>query len=444
MSPHDNKSALAAQSPLPLHAEEERQAKAPAAIPGKKRLAYFINCFPHYIEAMIYREVTALRSRGHELVTFSIRRPQEADVPEEARVLAAATKYILPVRPWDLLKAHVRTFVGRPLLYLRTLGEIVGGTHERFSDRLRSLCHFVEAVVVLPEVSRLGIDHMHAHWAVGAATCTMVISRFLDIPFTFTAHAYDIWIDRLLLSEKLRAADMVITCTDYNRRHLIEAYGTPADKLRVVHHGLDLERFQRHARPQNEKPLILSVGRLVEQKGYEDLLYVCAQLAREGCKFRCEIVGEGPLRERLERLIDELRLHEVVGLPGRLVGDGVLDCYTRADVFALFCAEASDGDRDGIPNTMIEAMAMELPVVSTRYSGVPELVAEGITGFLADCGDRKSMAEAIRLLLGKPDLRMTMGRAGRSRVVNDFATAASLSKLERIFAMDFRHTSAQR
>jgi glycosyltransferase involved in cell wall biosynthesis len=265
-----------------------------------------------------------------------------------------------------------------------------------------------------------------------------VVCRFLDIPFTFTAHAYDIWLDRLLLPEKLRAADLIVTCTDYNRRHLAATYGTPLEKLRVVYHGLDLQRFQRRSRPINERPVILSVGRLVEQKGYEDLVRVCADLVQNGYDFECEIIGEGPLRSRLEQVIAELGLQEVVRLPGRLVGDAVLDHYARADVFALFCVEASDGDRDGIPNTMIEAMAMELPVVSTRYTGVPELVADGVTGLLADCGDRAAMVDAVARLLTHPELRTTMGAAGRERVMGDFATAAALAKLESIYATDYR------
>src|SRR6266404_2331578 len=384
----------------------------------KKRLAYCINCFPNYIEAMIYREVLALRSRGYDVVTFSIRKPLEAEVPEEARALAASTRYILPIRPSRLGAVHFRALLANPARYLATLVAVVGGTHERLRDRWRSFCHFAEAVVIAPEVQRLGIEHIHAHWAVGAATCAMVLSRLLDVPFTFTAHAYDIWLDRLLLPEKLRAADTIVTCTDYNRRHLIEAYGTPAEKLRVVYHGLDLERFQRRGRPANATPVILSVGRLVEQKGYEDLLYVCADLVRRGQAVTCAIIGDGPLRGRLERLVDELDLRGVVRLPGRLVGDGVLDWYTRADVFALFC---------------IEAMAMELPVVSTRYSGVPELVVDGTTGLLAECGDRRALADALARVLARPELRATMGNAGRQRVIRDFATAACLTKLESVF-----------
>jgi glycosyltransferase involved in cell wall biosynthesis len=438
MSKRHTRGALAIQPRDDAHPAEPTQPTASPAPVRKKKLAYFINCFPNFIEAMIYREVMALRARGYDLTTFSIRRPNATDVPDEARALATATIYILPIPIWAFLRTHARAFARAPWTYVRTLLEVVGGTHERLRDRWRSLCHFAEAVVIVPEVERLGIEHLHAHWAVGAATCAMVVSRFLDIPFTFTAHAYDIWLDRLLLPEKLRAADGIVTCTDYNRRHLIDLYGTPTEKVRVVYHGLDLQRFQRRSRPRNTRPVILSVGRLVEQKGYEDLVRVCADLVRAGYDFTCEIIGEGPLRPRLERLIDELGLGGVVRLPGRVVGDVVLDCYARADVFALFCVEASDGDRDGIPNTMIEAMGMELPVVSTRYSGVPELVVEGETGFLADCGDRRTMVEQIGLLLTQPELRARMGSAGRARVMEDFATDAALGKLERIFASDFR------
>jgi glycosyltransferase involved in cell wall biosynthesis len=406
--------------------------------PTRKRLGYFINCFPNFIEAMIYREVLALRARGFDLTTFSIRRPEPADVPREAQALAASTIYILPAGILPLIIAHVAAFARAPLRYLRTLLEVVGGTHGSAGDRFRTLCHFVEGIAIMRRVEALGIEHLHAHWAVGSTTVAMVVSRMLDIPFTFTAHAYDIWLDKLLLPEKVHAANMVLTCTDYNRRHLIEAYGADPANVRVVYHGLDLERFRRQSRPANPRPVILSVGRLVEQKGYEDLIRTCGDLVQEGVEFECEIVGDGPLRGRLEQVVAELGLQDVVRLPGRIVGDAILDCYARADVFALFCVEASDGDRDGIPNTMIEAMAMELPVASTRYTGVPELVAEGATGFLADCGDRPAMVEALRRLLTDPDLRARMGRDGRARVLSDFATAVCLANLETVFATDFR------
>lgn len=403
--------------------------------PGRPlRLAYVVNCFPNFIETMIYREVIALRAQGHDIYTISIRRPPAADVPPEAESLARETIYILPVGGVRLLAAHLRALLRRPVRYWTTLAAVVGGTHTRLRDRLRTLCHFAEAVAVLPVVERMRVDHLHAHWAVGAATVAMVLSRLLDIPFTFTAHAYDIWRDRLILAEKLRAARLALTCTEYNRRHLIEAYCVEPSRVRVVYHGLDLDRFRPRERPANREPVILSVGRLVEQKGFDRLLRACARLLAEGQGLRCEIVGEGPLRDRLETLAGELGLGDRVRFRGRLFQEALIGEYARADVFALVCVQAPDNDRDGIPNTLIEAMAMGLPVVSTRYAGIPELVEDGVTGHLVEPYDLGALAAAVRELLRDAALRERMGKAGRQRVVGGFSIARSAGELQGIFA----------
>src|SRR5262249_10118044 len=257
------------------------------------------------------------------------------------------TTYILPVGPLRLIMAHLRALLGHPIRYWAILLEVMGGTHSRFRDRLRTLCHFAEAVTVLPEIRRLQVDQLHAHWAAGSATIAMVVSRFLDIPFTFTAHAYDIWRDRLLLPEKLRAARLVVTCTDYNRRHLETTYGIPAERFRVVYHGVDLDRFRCIEPRRSTRPVVLSVGRLVEQKGFDRLLRACAEVARTDKDFRCEIVGDGPLRGALERLASELDLTDRVHFTGKLFQEDLIRHYADADVFALLCMPASDEDRDG-------------------------------------------------------------------------------------------------
>ena len=168
------------------------QKDIPSQSAQPKRLAYFINCFPNLIETMIYREVGALRALGNEVCIFSIRRPAPAEIPTEAQSFCDATFYILPIGLFQLLKTHMRALVRHPVRYWHILFAVLSGTHMRFRDRLRTLCHFIEAVAVLPVVEELHVDHLHAHWAVGAATSAMVISQFLGIPFTFTAHAYDI------------------------------------------------------------------------------------------------------------------------------------------------------------------------------------------------------------------------------------------------------------
>jgi glycosyltransferase involved in cell wall biosynthesis len=422
----------AAPATLAGDATSERRLGAVTA-PHRRRIAYFVNLFPNLIETMIYREVGALRALGTEVVTFSIRRPDPAEVSAEAHHFFEGTRYIVPVGPLRLLTTHLGALLRNPIRYWQILFEVLGGTHVRVTDRVRTLCHFAEAVTVLPEIRRLQVDQLHAHWAVGSATVAMVVSRFTGIPFSFTAHAYDIWRDKLLLPEKLHAANMVVTCTDYNRRHLQETYGVPADRFQVVYHGVDLERFRRGERPRNTPPLILSVGRLVEQKGFDRLIRACAELARAGVDFRCEIVGEGPLRGPLEALVAQLGLGDRVHLVGKLFQEDLIRRYAAADAFALLCMPASDDDRDGIPNTLIEAMAMELPVVSTTFTGVPELVGDGETGFLVESDDVSGAARALRTLIEDPERRRAMGEAGRRRVAAGFTIGGSARRLNDLF-----------
>ena len=398
-----------------------------------QHVAYFINLFPNLIETMIYREVEALRQRGYEVSTFSIRRPDDTLIPPEAEHLVAGTYYILPVSPWRLVASHLRALLRHPLRYWRILFEVLNGTHSRLRDRFRTLCHFAEAVTVLQEVERLDVHHLHAHWSLGSTTIAMVVSRFLGIPFSFTAHAYDIWRERLLLPEKLRAAALTVTCTDCNRRQLITACGGDPAKVSVVYHGLDLDQFHPRPRAANTEPIILSVGRLVEQKGLDRLLRACAALTAEGLRFQCDIVGDGPLRSQLEGLAAELQFDGHVRFLGKMFHDELIEHYAEADVFALLCVPAGDDDRDGIPNTMIEAMAMELPVVSTRFSGIPELVIDGETGLLVDTDDQDGAVTALRALLRDPARRQRMGAAGRRRVRDEFTIEASTAVLDATF-----------
>src|SRR5262245_30380189 len=183
---------------------------------GKRRLGYFVNLFPTFIETMIYREVGALRSMGYDIVTFSVRRPDPDEVPREAHQFVDSTHYILPLPAWRIIGAHAHAIRRWPRRYLSTLLRCVIGTHGRLRDRLRTVGHFLWAVAALPAVEDAGVNHLHAHWATGPATATMVLSRLLGIPFSFTAHAYDVWREQLLLPEKLRAATFAVTCTEYN------------------------------------------------------------------------------------------------------------------------------------------------------------------------------------------------------------------------------------
>lgn len=402
------------------------------------RVAYFMNLFPNLTETFVYREVDSVRAQGIEVVVFAIRRPNPEEVSREARHHFRDTRYVLPLSLGDLIREHARCFAARPGRYLRIAFDVVAGTHERGRDRLRSLCHFVEAISLARVIETGGIRHLHAHFAVGSATCVWVLARYLDLPFSFTAHAYDIWLDRLLLPEKLRDASFVVTCTEENRRHLLDTYPRARARIDVIHHGVDSARFRpAERRRRGPVPRILSVGRLCEQKGFETLLRACALLIREAVTFECHIVGDGPLADRLHQLAAELEIGSHVRFLGRAFQEELPAYYAEADVFALACTRASDNDRDGIPNTLMEAMASGLPVVSTYFSGIPELVLDGNTGLLAPPDQPEKLMEALRRLLRDEPLRRRLGDAGRRRVMREFSLeGAAASLVDR-----FRHTA---
>jgi glycosyltransferase involved in cell wall biosynthesis len=397
------------------------------------RVGYFMNQFPNLTETFVYRELRSVRARGVDVVPFAIRRPATEEVSAEARVLFDETHYVLPLPILGVAAAHLRAAASRPLRYARVAWETIAGTHERQRDRLRSFCHFVEAIGTVGAVRAAGVQHLHAHFAVGSATCAWVLSRYLGLPFSFTAHAYDIWLDRLLLPEKLRDACFAVTCTEENRRHLLANYAPEGATIHVIHHGVDAAKFRPSASKSAGVPRILSVGRLCEQKGFATLLRACAELHRDGEQFECHIIGDGPLGPELRQLAAQLGLQGRVRFLGRAFQEELPGHYAAAHIFALACTQASDDDRDGIPNTLMEAMACGLPVVSTRFSGIPELVDDGENGLLAPPNDSRALASALRRLLRDEQLRASLGARGRDRVVSHFTLEGAASSLVQHF-----------
>jgi glycosyltransferase involved in cell wall biosynthesis len=392
-----------------------------------------MNLFPNLTETFIYREVDSVRACGVDILTYSMRAPRVDEVSAEARKYFADTHYILPVPVRLFVTSHLAAFLQDPRRYLRVAFDAVTGTHDHWADRLRTLAHFAEAVTVMPVIRASGVQHLHAHFAVGSATVTWVLARLLDLPFSVTAHAYDIWQDRLLLPEKLSAAKFVVTCTEHNRQHLLATYPGTRATIVVVHHGVDARRFAPVDRRDRAVPHILAVGRLCEQKGFEILLRACALLAQQGEAFECRIIGDGPLRNALHALARELGMTTRVHFLGRAFQEEMPQYYAEADLFVLPCTQASDNDRDGIPNTLMEAMASGLPVVSTWFSGIPELVHHGTTGLLVERDDPAALAAAMRRLLREPALRQRFGAAGRERVMAHFSLERAAARLAELF-----------
>ncbi len=399
-----------------------------AAVPV--RLAYVVGTYPVPTTTFIDREIRQLRELGAQVRTISIRRPAPSPAPGQSGPHDGVT-YVLPASVLGLLRSHVTWLGTRPATYLGTLASLVREPHPGLAARLRTVGHFGLGVHVARLIRAHGpVDHVHAHFVDRAAVVALVAGRLLGRPYSATAHANDIYVDPVLLPAKLARAKFVATCTKYNERHLLSVNGTGRGAIvRCIYHGLDLHRYEPGTTTKRARPLLLSVAQLKEKKGLRFLLEACSLLAARGVAFDCEIVGDGPLHADLQRRVDELGLGDRVRLLGALPHDQVIARYAEAAVFVLPCVIASDGDRDGIPNVILEAMAMGLPVVSTLHSGIPEAVKDATTGLLVAPGDAEALAGALGSILADPDLGARMGSAGRERATSTFDVEVNVQRL---------------
>jgi glycosyltransferase involved in cell wall biosynthesis len=400
-------------------------------------IGYVIRMFPQLSETFIANEILHLGRMGTRIRVYSYRRPS-VPVPHECvRLIEAPVTYLLdPLyrHPVSIARAHRAFHRLHPDRYRRTLGAVWRATlAERSDDAWR---RFLQAGYLAGVVVRDGVSRLHAHFAHGATRLAMLTGMLTGLPFSFSAHARDIYTaDRELLRQKIEAAEYVVTCARANQDHLRRLVPPEVRaKIRVSYHGVDLRKFTPRARPPaDEVPLVLSVGRLVQKKGFPDLLRACRILTDKGHALRCMIVGDGPERARLDAVVRELGLGGVVSLPGSASQEELLDVYRRATVFALPCRVLEDGDRDGIPNVLLEAMAVGLPVVATSVAGIGELVRDRYNGLLVRERDADALASALESLLTDRVRREQLARNGRRTVTERFDASVNVRTLARLF-----------
>ena len=409
------------------------------------KIAYVLKRYPRLSETFILNEIRALERLGTKLHIFSLMQAEGGIAHPTVEEVSAPVTY-LPA-PWlaktvAVLKAHAEMAVWAPMRYLHAILLVI-----QWSVRSRKprsvLKQFMRAAYIARGCRRNNIRHIHAHFANAPATVARLVSVLCGLPHSFTTHAKDLYLTpQKVLRRRIQSAQFVLTCTGYNLQYL-RSFARPEDldKIHLIYHGIDLAEFVATANPEpaqatgapdNDAPLILSVGRLVPKKGMSDLLFAFHLLMRRGVKFRGIIVGEGPLREQLEAQINELRLHNHVQLPGAMAHDRLVDLYKQASLFALAPRVTEDGDRDGIPNVLAEAMASQVPVVTTKVSGIPELVEDGRTGMLVDSENPEALADAIEQMLRDAALRQKLAASGREKIESGFQcweTAKALYKL---------------
>ena len=398
-------------------------------------IAYVAQSFPDLTQTFIYREVLALERKGLEIATFAIFRMGKETLSEESRHLADRTFYALPLSWPGFLAAHLDFFFRRPFRYTGTALFILTRPGEPLKNRLRTFYHFCEAVYMAKEMLKRGVRHVHAHFSINAATIALVASRLLDISFSFTAHNI-LFTDRLILKEKIREALFIVAISGFTRQFLLRQ--VPGEnlsgKIHIVHCGLEPGRFlPPEPRPANAFPLILFVGQLAERKGTPYLVEACRILAERQLAFHCVIVGDGPQKELVERQVRKSKLQDRVHLAGRVFQEQIRDYFRSADIFVLPCIQTAGGDMDGIPVSLMEAMAMEIPSISSPVSGIPELIEDGRNGLLVEEKNPLALADAIQRLMEDENLRRELGRKSREKVIREFDVDKSAEKLKNLF-----------
>ena len=404
----------------------------------ERGVAYIVKSWPRLSETFILNEVAALERQGVSLRIFSIKEPNREPVHDGVAQVRAKVTYLDLPRHWtSALPANARSFWRWPGRYCRTLAE-ASATVIRHR-RLAALRHFLKAGYLADMLFREPVAHLHAHFATSPSLVAMFTHQLSGVPYSLTAHAKDIYVNRPdLIRAEIGRAQAVVTCTDYNRRYLLSRFRSACDgKLRCIYHGLDLSQFKfRGPAARDAGPLILSVARLVEKKGLSNLIAAAEILRRRGRRFRVEIIGNGALRQALEARIGEFALNDRVRLLGAQSHEAVHQAYHRASVFALPCVVTANGDRDGIPNVLLEAMASGVPVVATRVSGIPELIESERDGLLVEPNSPEKLADAIDRLLKHPELGEGLARAARSKIEADFSVEDGARQLLELFRRD--------
>jgi colanic acid/amylovoran biosynthesis glycosyltransferase len=403
-------------------------------------IAYIFERFPTFTQTFCVREILELERMGLKPLIFSIHDTRREDIRHFPAELFDRVEFLPPE---EKLIAEVKRLMNE-----RALPQSVVLTLRNWGER-PDKNRVYEAAWIGHRMKQLkaGVLHAHSHFAgMGARACWW-LRKFFGLSYSFTAHANDIF----CLTEEptptlpvlFRDASLIVTVSDYTATQLREQYPEARDRVERVYNGLDLAPFEL-ARKQADRSHaaggILSVGRLIEKKGYDDLITSCGLLRDRGLKFQCRIVGEGPLEGDLKSQISSLNLTSEVALTGPLPMSEIIRLLAEeTQIFALACKTEKDGGKDNLPTVLMEAMAASVPCVSTRLAGVPEMVVDGKTGLLCNERQPEQLAGLLGALLSDPAQCEALGAAGLLHARQHFAKEVTSRGLLRAFA---EHTSA--
>ena len=413
--------------------------------PRRGTIGILLKRFPRLSETFILNEIRGLERLGMDLEIMSLLRPEEDLVHASVSEVQAPVTYFeaaLVARVIAVVRAHAEVFVALPGRYISALA-LAAWWALRGPLPFKTMTQFWRAGFVAATCRRAGIVHLHAHFANQPATVAAIVSAMIGIPYSITAHAKDLYLQPASsLRRRSSGASFIATCTRHNVEYLRRNLPTrSASKIHLVYHGIDVKAFaavadSRHC--DDGPPVILSVGRLVPKKGMSYLIASCAELRDRDIAFSCTIVGSGPLEAALREQIERAGLQDRVRLVGAMTHEKLVALYRTAAVFALAPHILEDGDRDGIPNVLVEAMAAGVPVVSTDVSGIPELIEHERTGLLVPPCQPRALAAALARVLADP-LSAELRASEAARFVRgDFECWKNVRAFARLLGWDER------
>lgn len=402
------------------------------------RIAYLGPEIPALSATFIYREILALERHGVSVLSLSVHKPTHAATETEAWELARRTVYLYSASLLQFLSANLKSAFTSPATYFSVLKMALSDIRVSGITRMQSwkmLYQFMAGAHAAAHIKRHESTHLHVHFAHVPTQIAMYASAIADVPFSFTSHANDLFQRGSLLEKKVERSVKAVTISDYNVRWLSEQ-GIDTSRVRIVRCGINSREFtpKTHQVDATHKPKIGTLGRLVEKKGFDVLLEAACALSCEGHEFELQIAGNGPLEEALQQQVQELGLQNNVTFIGPLPHDRVAEWMKGLDLFVLACKRDSNGDQDGIPVVLMEAMALGVPVVSTTISGIPELIEHEESGLLATPGNVPTLVACIRENLNFPLRAEKRAEKAVARIREEFDEEVNVGRLLQIFA----------
>ena len=395
--------------------------------PRSPRVGYVLKMYPRFSETFIVHEILQQEAVGTHVEIFSLRLPIDGRFHEALARVQAPVTYLSREHKASLFWSSLREAAREVPTITEHLDELLAAPEDEA----------LAAVELAGAIRRSGLEHLHAHFGSIAADVARLAARLTGITYSFTAHAKDIFheeVDPAGLATKLREAHTTVTVSDFNRTHLRAEFGEDAERVVRLYNSVDLEAFPFDPKGVAPGPArVAAVGRLVEKKGFGDLLTAVATLVDEGRDVHLDLVGTGPLEPVLREQVRTLGLGDRVTMHGALPQGRVREIVADAAVFAAPCVIGADGNRDGLPTVLLEALALGTPAVSTPVTGIPEIVRHEETGLLVPESDPGALAAALARTLDEPEAAAERARAARSLLEADFDFRDHAVTLQGIF-----------